>query len=132
MDSMFDRLGELLKQTLESGELPEKDDGPDNKNCRVRFLSEAEKTALRQSERDRIIQKERQPLPEKVKKALDVLGAPYTATPARCRAYYRKKLKQFHPDSNSTNPVVQKVAVRKTRELLDAWETVSGWFTDSK
>ncbi len=100
-DSMYDRLGDLLKETLESGILPHTEES---------------------------IQTEMKSVPPDVKEAFKLLGVDSLSSPEECLKAYRTKLKRYHPDNNSDNPIVQKVAAQKTRELIKIYKIIRQWF----
>lgn len=100
-DSMYDRLGDLLKETLES-----------------KILPHTEGT----------IQTEMKPVPPEVIAAFKLLGVDPLSSPEECLKAYRSKLKRYHPDNNSDNPIVQKVAAQKTRELIKTYKIIRQWF----
>ena len=63
-------------------------------------------------------------LPDRIKKAYDALGVKAGADESEIRSAYRKKLKRFHPDSNSENETVQRVAHKKTEEIVEAYKAI--------
>ena len=63
-------------------------------------------------------------LPAHIKKAYEALGVKAGADESEIRSAYRKKLKLFHPDSNSENETVQRVAHKKTEEIVEAYKAI--------
>lgn len=63
-------------------------------------------------------------LPDHIKKACETLGVKAGADESEIRSAYRKKLKLFHPDSNAENETVQRVAHKKTEELVEAYKAI--------
>ena len=63
-------------------------------------------------------------LPAHIKKACETLGVKAGADESEIRSAYRKKLKLFHPDSNSENETVQRVAHKKTEEIVEAYKAI--------
>ena len=63
-------------------------------------------------------------LPDHIKKACETLGVKAGADESEIRSAYRKKLKLFHPDSNSENETVQRVAHKKTEEIVEAYKAI--------
>lgn len=61
------------------------------------------------------------PITAEKKAAYALLGVDAGAGEKEVKAAYRAKLKMFHPDENSSNPVVQKVAKQKTIEVMEAY-----------
>ena len=171
-DSMYDKLGDLLKAALEKGEIPKSDEKKAEMNAstdershafETRSESEAEdmfrasnggeriKKAMHGGQRggtklklENILRtKDKKnigevfksengaerarpfaPLPEHVKKAYEALGVKAGADESEIRSAYRKKLKLFHPDSNSENETIQRVAHKKTEEIVEAYKAI--------
>ena len=63
-------------------------------------------------------------LPAHIKKAYEALGVKAGADESEIRSAYRKKLKRFHPDSNTENETVQRVAHKKTEEIVEAYKAI--------
>ena len=63
-------------------------------------------------------------LPAHIQKAYEALGVKAGADESEIRSAYRKKLKLFHPDSNSENETVQRVAHKKTEEIVEAYKAI--------
>ena len=63
-------------------------------------------------------------LPAHIKKAYEALSVKAGADESEIRSAYRKKLKLFHPDSNSENETVQRVAHKKTEEIVEAYKAI--------
>lgn len=66
-------------------------------------------------------------LPDHIKKACETLGVKAGADESDIRSAYRKKLKLFHPDSNSENETVQRVAHKKTEEIVEAYKAIRAY-----
>ncbi|HAH61201.1 MAG TPA: hypothetical protein DCL73_03805 [Treponema sp.] len=140
MGSMYDRLGDLLSSALESGEIPrkkspgtsehsseEKQSAPVQNAGKIkaaRILSAKKK--IRKGE---VVHAYRTQvsLPDSVVRAYTVLGIKTDATEEQIKNAYRTKLKIFHPDSNSSNETVQKIARRKTAEIIEAYKILTDW-----
>ena len=39
---------------------------------------------------------------------------------------YKKKLMYFHPDRYASNPVLEKVATKKTEQIIEAYKLILG------
>lgn len=149
---MYDRLGDLLSQTLEKGSAK-----IINSEQIIREKEELEKKKLEEE-----VEEERQKLHEEVAERLKAKKAAEekkrkeeacakkrfrSATvikrisPDLERAYrllnispgvsaeeikkaYRERLMYFHPDKHKDNPVLQKVANDKTRQILEAYDLI--------
>lgn len=117
-DSMYDRLGDMLSDALDSGI----------------FFAEKHKSGKetqenvekkRQSEEKSTAKTARKDMPSAVKTALALLGLDENATIDEAKKAYHEKLKYYHPDRHGTNPVLQKVARDKTRQVIEAWNVIN-------
>ena len=178
-DSMYDKLGDLLKAALEKGEIPksgekkaETNAGTDkrphgfetrseseaedmlhtsNGGERTKNKTEALRRAMRGGQKSgtklkienilrsknkknigEVLKSENgaerarpfEALPDHIKKACETLGVKAGADESEIRSAYRKKLKLFHPDSNAENETVQRVAHKKTEEIVEAYKAI--------
>ena len=178
-DSMYDKLGDLLKAALEKGEIPKSgekkaetnaatDECPhgfemrsksgtedmlraSNGSAQTKNKTEAQRTAMRggqrggtnikletvlnakgKKRRGEVLKSENgaerarpfEALPDHIKKACEMLGVKAGADESEIRSAYRKKLKLFHPDSNAENETVQRVAHKKTEEIVEAYNAI--------
>lgn len=119
--SMYDKLGDLLSDALDSGFIPPKEEKKkeDKKEERETKLQDdkikEEKTKLR-------------PLPGNVKAAFNKAQIPESSTFDEARKIYREKLMYYHPDRRNENPVLQKVAKEKTEILLENWKIIEEYY----
>ena len=193
-DSMYDKLGDLLKAALEKGDIPKGGEKKaetnadtdersyvfktrskageadmlraSNGSAQTKNKTEAQRTAMRGGQRggtklkiENILrikdkknigevfksgngaewahpfevlksgngaERERpfEALPDRIKKACETLGVKAGADESEIRSAYRKKLKLFHPDSNAENETVQRVAHKKTEEIVEAYKAI--------
>ena len=178
-DSMYDKLGDLLKAALEKGEIPKRGEKKAEANAgtnerphgfetrskageadmlhasnggeRIKNKTKAQRTAMRGGKRGgtklkienilhtkdkknigEVLKSENgaerafpfEALPAHIKKAYEALGVKAGADESEIRSAYRKKLKLFHPDSNSENKTVQRVAHKKTEEIVEAYKAI--------
>ena len=178
-DSMYDKLGDLLKAALEKGEIPKKgekkaetnavtDGRPhgfqtrseseaddmlraSNGGAQTKNKTEARRAAMHGGQRGgtkhkienilrtkdkknigEVLKSENgaerarpfEALPAHIKKACETLGVKAGTDESEIRSAYRKKLKLFHPDSNSENETVQRVAHKKTEEIVEAYKAI--------
>ena len=136
--SMFDKLGDLLSEVLETGELPEnKADSPDffsrEEESPQKEERAEEKTGGQSSKSNPAFSKTKvQAIPDTVKSAFDFIGISEEADFDSAKKIYREKLMYYHPDRRNSNPVLQKVAKEKTERLLREWKTVEKWYEESK
>ena len=123
-DSMYDRLGDMLSDALESGDFlssPHAAAKETNATGETDASAETESAAAVESQR-------RKSFSDAEKKAASVLGLGEAASLGEVKKAYREKLKYFHPDRHGDNPVLQKVARDKTRQVIAAWETLRAFF----
>ena len=178
-DSMYDKLGDLLKAALEKGEIPKSGEKKAETNAgtnerpngfetrsksgeadmlhasnggeRTKNKTEALRTAMRGGQKsgtklkiENILRSKNkknigevlkggngaerarpfEALPDHIKKACETLGVKTGADESEIRSAYRKKLKLFHPDSNAENETVQRVAHKKTEEIVEAYKAI--------
>lgn len=147
---MYDRLGDLLSSALESGKIPEqKNSGipvEENRNNSASKKNTVPLSAQKiQAARLLNVKKGRRKgeiihaenlthdvhsyriLPAPVSRAFEVLGIAPDAAEDDIRSAYRAKLKMFHPDSNSSNETIQKIARLKTAEIIDSYKLITDW-----
>ena len=147
---MYDRLGDLLSSALESGKIPEQknsgipseeeqNNSASKKNTAPRRAQKIQASRLLNVKKSRrkgeIIHAENlthdvhsyRILPAPVSRAYEVLGIANDASEDDIRSAYRAKLKMFHPDSNSSNETIQKIARLKTAEIIDSYKMITDW-----
>jgi DnaJ-domain-containing protein 1 len=148
MDSMYDRLGDLLSSALESGKIPGQKNSAipaeDNRNNddseavpreTVKIKAGRLLNAKKSRRKGEIIHsgnltqdvRTYRILPDPVARAYEVLGIAPDAAEDDIRRAYRAKLKTFHPDSNSNNETIQKIARQKTAEIIDSYKLITSW-----
>lgn len=129
MADYFSKLGSLLSQVLEAGELPSA--SADNKAD-----TGAEKAAAPDSafsvhaapDHAAAMRATPKTLTKTEQEAFKTLSIPEQAGFDEARAIYRAKLKRFHPDMQGDNSVLQTVARKKTAQCIAAWQTVKRAF----
>ena len=186
-DSMYDKLGDLLKAALEKGEIPksgekkaETNAGTDERSHAFGTRSESEAEDMLRASNGSAQTKNRtetqrkimhggqrggtklklenilrtkdkknigevfksgngaerarpfEVLPDHIKKACETLGVKAGADESEIRSAYRKKLKLFHPDSNAENETVQRVAHKKTEEIVEAYKAILAYKDSSR
>lgn len=143
-ESMYDRLGDLLSKTLEDGFVKiisnesisrEKEDLE-----KINFEKEAEEERQQLHEeiarrlKSKKIQEEKRRkaktstiikhLSPELERAYRLLNITYGASAEEIKKAYRDRLMYFHPDKHKDNPVLQKVANDKTRQILEAYDLI--------
>lgn len=121
--TMFDKLGDLLSEALEKGEIPQNKRAPADKEPGSFFTEESTPPNKKEQFTPR------KQIPESVKKAFAFISIPEDALYDEAKKIYREKLMYYHPDRRNDNPVLQKVAKEKTAQLLREWEKVEEWYS---
>ena len=143
---MFDKLGDLLSEALEKGELPKSGDEPHDETVEAtfsdfNFIAKKNEENPHKKERTYSAQKKSgdsssskkiytapPELLENVRKAFAFIKIPENAEFDEAKKIYREKLMYYHPDRRNDNPVLQKVAKEKTARLLKEWEIIEDWY----
>ncbi len=143
---MYDRLGDMLSDALESGNFfaeeknqkektqeeksrkeaetsqsPDREKSADQSHAREESAGQTKKT-------EKISGRRPKKLSPAEQSALKTLGLDENASLEEAKKAYREKLKYYHPDRHGDNPVLQKVAREKTRLVLESWEILSSFF----
>lgn len=137
---MFDKLGDLLSEALEKGEIPKtvqsKEFSPSSTKSETiqqtfsgfSFIQDQNKS----SETKKNTVSPSPKIPADVKTAMDFIQIPKEADFDNAKKIYREKLMYYHPDRRNDNPVLQKVAKEKTARLLKEWEIIEKWYDSQK
>lgn len=146
-ETMYDRLGDLLSKTLETGFVktaaPGKKvkDGAHKKNTEQKLRSAAEQnqTATRREntanrrENTATHRENRQSfvyhsavkkITPELARAYRLLGITFSATTEDVKKAYKEKIKYYHPDRHTVNAVMQKIATDKTRQVVEAFTLI--------
>ena len=142
-ESMYDKLGDLLSEQLDSGVLfsaaqaenvSPRAEEPSGGSARAEHSRRPQKiridlSAFGAEKRTRTGEILRFPqIPESVMRAFDFLKIPGGATYEEAKRAYRESLMHFHPDKWSGNFVLQKMAKEKTEMILSSWRVIEDWF----
>lgn len=141
METLYDRLGDLLSETLSAGRVkfvkkaeseiprgePHHQAEPSSGGTEHSAIPHEKKSAQKkQSKKERL----RQPsvilrkLSQPLERAYRLLGISPDASAEEIRQAYKSRLKYFHPDRHQENAVLQKVATDKTRQVVEAYELI--------
>ncbi|WP_147612620.1 J domain-containing protein [Treponema pectinovorum] len=117
-DSMYDKLGDLLNDALESGNFFNS--------------SPAKKLDTTQKDTENSSIKKNKKLIKfaslEVQNACSILGINDEMSYSDAKKIYYKKLKRFHPDKNADNFVMNKITKEKTDSILKAWKVIEDWY----
>lgn len=134
-DSMYDKLGELLSEALDSG------------NFFYENPYSAQNTQQKSYEKEKIIdpvqEKKKNPhekSPHKnkillknagteIQKAAKIIGITDEMSLEDAKKQFRKKLMRFHPDKNADNETMRKITKEKTEQILSNWKILEEWFS---
>lgn len=149
---MYDKLGELLSEKLESGDFFDQ-----NKNTQKINQDSVRDSIKNQTPKQKSVEKSiHTNKPSKacivksnnknnytnvsksikyaqnyIKDYLTFIGVSLdndTVSYDEVKKLFHKKLMRFHPDRNSDNEVIKKITREKTAQLLEAWEILDKWF----
>ena len=145
---MYDKLGDLLKQTLEKGQVKfvNVNDTADNAN---KNSSESTLNGTENSKEDSILNERikkninnsrvkqrpkatyfiiKNVTPE-VKEALKLFGLTEQSSKEELKAAYKQKLKSFHPDKYQNNEIVKQIAEKKTKQIIEGYSILDKFFS---
>ncbi|MGP1458372.1 MAG: J domain-containing protein [Treponema sp.] len=139
MSSQYDKLGEMLKDALASGEIPQEQ--TERKSTEYAANAPADEVPpvfSSQKEAD-VSAKERETVNANAERkfvsvepavirAYAVLKLENGAPPERAKDAYRRLLKKYHPDNTAKYENMQKTAAKKTDEVVKAYKTLENWF----
>lgn len=136
METMYDKLGDLLNESLKSGQVKfkkkikysEKEIPHEEKKSEENFSKEnvsKNKTRAEQKNQTEHLKNKISSLKKitpEVERACRLLDITASANQDDVKKAYKEKLKYFHPDKYDKNPVLKKVATNKTRMIVEAYE----------
>lgn len=145
-ETMYDRLGDLLSKTLETGFVktaaPSKKvkDGARKKNTEQKLRSAAEQnqtathrentakrrenTATHENRQSFVYHSAVKKITPELARAYRLLGITFSATTEDVKKAYKEKIKYYHPDRHTVNAVMQKIATDKTRQVVEAFTLI--------
>lgn len=139
-ETMYDRLGDLLSKTLETGFVktaaPGKKvkDGARKKNTEQKLRSAAEQnktatrrentTTHRENRQSFVYHSAVKKITPELARAYRLLGITFSATTEDVKKAYKEKIKYYHPDRHTVNAVMQKIATDKTRQVVEAFSLI--------
>ena len=146
MSSMFDKLGDMLNECLEKGEIPQ--NPPKRKYYRENNLAGENSSPAQEggfAAGEPAAEKEPLILPRDVEQALDLLGlgeAPQTGqftgqteaflpipSLSQVRAAYAQLLKEAHPDT-AQEEITSAQAAQRIDQLTNAFNRVREWYRE--
>ncbi|MBP5252003.1 MAG: J domain-containing protein [Treponema sp.] len=157
MPSMFDKLGDLLNETLEAGYVKYvrvEDDESEEKTSFNESRADSEKReqgsafnsektgsdGTGKTGRDRVEPRgydRVEPRTRRYKKitpqiqaAFRFLGITVSASLEDAKKAYKEKLMYYHPDRNNKSEVMKKVATQKTKQVIDSYRIVTEFLSE--
>lgn len=131
METMYDRLGDLLSETLEAGHVkfvkpPKVEPSLQEETSENALNSDGEKNdgvfyeqAL--AEKSSVIERKISP---EIERAYRLLSLSIQASKEDIKKAYKEKLMYFHPDKHRGNTILEKVATDKTRQVVEAYNLI--------
>lgn len=140
MSSQYDKLGEMLKDAIESGSFPknkndnirnynknaenQKDNGKDDSLKKDENNKTSEEKHENLQKNNTKSNKKSNILVKNVQKSIHlykIFNLNYGCTQEELKTSYHNLLKKYHPDNFNGFPEMQKIAKRKTQELIRAY-----------
>ena len=136
MTNQFDKLGELLKDAIQNGELEKSNSTENTQNNKIK----KEKSNKNNKENKEKNKEENNENKEKIFKNnvnkstflhsnvqeyliyYKMFNLKYGCSKEELKNAYRELLKKYHPDNFAGFPETQKIAERKTRELIKSYK----------
>lgn len=139
-DSMYDKLGELLSEAIESGNFFYEKEHSSLNIEQKSYEEEREKKICIDSVQWKNKKKpyEKNPLKNKIllkdagteiQKAAAIIGITDEMSLEDAKKQFRKKLIRFHPDKNADNEIMRKITKEKTEQILSNWKILEEWFS---
>ena len=119
MESMFDRLGDLLSDALQAQPIFQQQAQP------VSQLPQADSKDVEDDFRNRSVT-----VPTHLKEDFKLLGITSdTTTEDKIKDAYKNMLKTFHPDRQKDIAILQKIAHEKTAQIVEAYKNIQEWIS---
>lgn len=137
MNSQYDKLGEMLKDAIKTNNFPKKKikeknasitKKQENADIKVDFSERNYKTSKRTQKNNKNSNKKSNIIKKDVQKYVQlykVFNLSYNCTLDELKNSYHELLKKYHPDNFNGMPETQKIAQRKTQELIKAYNELA-------
>ncbi len=148
METMYDKLGELLSETLTEGKVNKKyqkvsfdkgkSDENEEKDKSKEKIEETKKEKKenffnrkdeRKGEREGEREEKITHISPKIIRACHLLDITVSASKEDVKKAYKEKIKYYHPDKYEKNPVLRSVANKKTKMIVEAYDLLLKSFT---
>ena len=129
-DSMYDKLGELLSEALESGnffyENPYSAQNTQQKSYEKEKIIDSVQEEKKNPHENKILLKN---AGTEIQKAAEIIGITDEMSLEDAKKQFRKKLMRFHPDKNADNETMRKITKEKTEQINSNWKILEEWFS---
>lgn len=129
-DSMYDKLGELLSEALDSGnffyENPYSAQNTQQKSYEKEKIIDSVQEEKKNPHENKILLKN---AGTEIQKAAEIIGITDEMSLEDAKKQFRKKLMRFHPDKNADNETMRKITKEKTEQILSNWKILEEWFS---
>lgn len=129
-DSMYDKLGELLSEALDSGnffyENPYSAQNTQQKSYEKEKIIDSVQEEKKNPHENKILLKN---AGTEIQKAAKIIGITDEMSLEDAKKQFRKKLMRFHPDKNADNETMRKITKEKTEQILSNWKILEEWLS---
>lgn len=131
MESLYDKIGDLLKETLDAGYVkPQKTAGYDFTE-KLDNDKKEETHAFKENSKEQVLQKKsRKKITKELQRAYRLLEITFSATEEDVKKAYKEKLKYYHPDFHKKTKILQKVAADKTRQVIESYNLIMKYLSE--
>lgn len=127
-ETIYDRLGEILRDRLQNDEDPFEAWSPHT--GRSRSAGNTRQRSPRPSGESRATAEPPPlvPVPLEMEAPFRILGLEPGTAKSLCKKAWKKALQENHPDRYHANPQAVARATARSRELTEAWRRIERWF----
>lgn len=123
MESMYDKLGNILRDRLDSDEDPF-----DSWDAHAGKTRQAGNSRERTPPPRRKEKKKRIAVPPELVDDFRVLGLLPGVSPEECKTAWKKLLKEHHPDTQAQNPTAQTRSSQITTRITNSYRKIIHWY----
>ena len=143
METMYDKLGDLLSQTLENGHIPFVKVPKEEKQAQEEIPKQKENHTEKESSPHCEEKKENvsddfasfrkkkrrtytiyRSVPPQIASCYALLNIPYDADKKQVKAAYKQLLKDLHPDRHSASSAELSAATERTQQVVEAYKQI--------
>jgi len=126
--TIYDRLGEILKDRLQNDDDPFESWSPHT--GRSRTVGNIHQRSPRPHGKNNTATEIPPliPVPREMEAPFRILGLTPGTAKSLCKKAWKKALKENHPDRFYANPQAMTQATARSRELTEAWRQIERWF----